>query len=89
MRKGEGIALRIDGEMQSQIEALGRRLGTTNISAIIRIGFMSGCREINQLPAQLVEQSYKEGVFEGVAVVKAKLEHAFSEALKEGSPIDG
>ena len=85
MRRSEGVALRIDNEMRAAIEALGRRLGTTNVSAIIRIGFMSGCREINALPEQLVQQAYKEGVFEGVAVVKAKLEHAFSEALKEGS----
>lgn len=85
MRKSEGVALRTDAEMQDAITDLGKRLGTTNISAIIRIGFMSGCREINQLPTQLVRQSYREGVFEGVAVVKAKIEHAISEALKESA----
>ena len=84
MRKGEGVALRIDDQMRAAIADLGKRLGTSNISAILRVGFMSGYREINALPSQLVAQSYREGVFQGVADVKARIEFAIKEVLSDG-----
>lgn len=84
MRKGEGVALRLDDATRAAIEDLGKRLGTDNVSAIIRIGFMSGYKEINALPAQLTKQAYREGILQGISAFKARLESAIAEAFTDG-----
>lgn len=89
MRRSEGVGLRLDPEMRAAIEDLGARLGTDNISAIIRIGFMAGYREISDVPAQIARQSYREGVRAGVAAFKAKLEEATAAALEEAPDAEG
>jgi predicted transcriptional regulator len=83
MRKGEGIALRLDDETRAALDDLARRLGTTNLSSVARIAIMSGYREINKLPEQLVRQAYREGVLSGVASFKSNLESTIVESLQD------
>lgn len=84
MRKSEGIALRLDDSMRAAIEDLGKRLGTDNISAIVRVGFMSGYKEIANIPEAITRQSFREGILRGVASFKARIETAISEAFADG-----
>jgi predicted RNA binding protein with dsRBD fold (UPF0201 family) len=83
MRKGEGIALRLDDETRAALSDLARRLGTTNLSSVARIAIMSGYREINKLPEQLIKQAYREGVLAGVASFKSNLESTIVESLQD------
>lgn len=88
MRRSDGVGLRVDREMRAAIEELGARLGTQNTSEIIRIGFMSGYKEINRLPEQLIRQAYREAIFAGTSAFKANVESEIAQALSE-APDDG
>lgn len=86
MSGSKPIGFRPDDEMRAAIEAAGARLGTDNISAIVRTVFMVGHAHM-QSPgsesAAFSRQSFREGVLAGAAAVKSQIETAIANALQE------
>jgi hypothetical protein len=80
------IGFRPDEEMRAAIEAAGARLGTDNISQIVRTVFMVGhahMREPGSESAAFSRQAFREGVLAGAAAVKSQIETAIANALQE------
>ena len=83
MRRSEGVALRIDDAMRQAIRDMGARLGTENVSQIIRTGFMLGYEKVADIPTAISKRAFREGVIAGAAEVKAQIDRAIHDALEE------
>lgn len=86
MKIGKTIGLRPDDEMIAAIEQLGKRLGTENISQIIRTTFMVGYQHLKNPGLEgpmFSRRAFREGVLAGAAAVKSQLESAIAAALQE------
>lgn len=84
IQAGRMVGFKPDREVAQALEDLAQRLGTENISEVIRIAIMSGYKELNALPEQLVRQSFREGALRGVATFKSNLEAMIAKTLEEG-----
>lgn len=84
IQAGKVIGFKPDREVARALEELSQRLGTENLSEVVRIAIMSGYKEINSLPEQLVRQSTREGILRGVASFKSNLESMIAKTLEEG-----
>lgn len=75
------LGFKPDNEVAAALEDLSKRLGTENLSEVIRIAIMSGYKELNTLPEQLVRQSRREGILQGIAAFKENLESMIAKTL--------
>ena len=83
MRRSEGVSLRIDDEMQAAIKEDAQRLGTDNVSQIVRTIYMLGHTQIKDIPTAISRRAFREGVLAGAAAVKAQIEKSIHDALIE------
>lgn len=81
IQPGKMLGFKPDNEVAAALEDLSKRLGTENLSEVIRIAIMSGYRELNVLPDQLIRQSRREGILQGVAAFKESLESMIAKTL--------
>lgn len=83
MKIGKTITIRIDDEIREAIQILGGRLGTSNISQILRTGFMLGVDESAPVEIAIARRAFKEGILAGVATLKANTEAAIASTFEE------
>lgn len=83
IQSGKTIGFKPDKNVAQALEELSTRLGTENLSEVIRVAIMSGYKELNALPEQLVRQSFREGVLRGVASFKNNFESMIAKTLEE------
>jgi hypothetical protein len=83
IQPGKMLGFKPDNEVAAALEDLSKRLGTENLSEVIRIAIMSGYKELNFLPEQLVRQSRREGILQGVAAFKENLESMIAKTLED------
>lgn len=79
------IGLRIDDQIRAAIADMGVRLGTSNISEIIRVGFTLGYERTSDLQSAITRRAFREGVLAGGGAVKKHIEAAIAAALKEAT----
>lgn len=82
MRRSEGVGVRIDDEMREAIKEDSIKLGTENISQIIRTIYMLGHQNVADIPSAITRRAYREGVLAGAAAVKTQLNKAIKDALE-------
>lgn len=80
------IHFRLDKEVQDAIKEMGARLGTENVSEIVRSTLLIGLERARPVEEIVLRRARAEGILAGLGQIKRKVGAAVDELLQELRP---